>query len=133
SSTDELGTPYKAAFNFIRETIKKDLLTADEKTQYLVAFITDGYPTDYCPDPVGIPNCKNDFDESVMFNDLKTVLKTAKDRIQFGAVYYGPPDEKAAARLRKMADLGGGQFVDTNKDDGIKLDDVITVPKPSCE
>ncbi|MGE0631277.1 MAG: hypothetical protein AB7O96_02640 [Pseudobdellovibrionaceae bacterium] len=118
-------TPYKSALGMIQDLIKYDMSLSSTESNYLVAFITDGVPSDYCADHLA--NCAGV--EDAIDQDLKEVTKLSK-KIQFGTVYYGGEDISAVNRLQRMAKVGGGQFVDANKTSVISLDDVIRVPRP---
>lgn len=130
---DKNGTPYKAAFKMVEKLIKADLASAPKDTQYLIAFLTDGYPTDYCKGEQNNIDCGNSIKEDELDKDVKNLVQVAGGHIQFSSVYYGPEDSEAANRLERLAGIAGGQFVDTNKTTNIKLDDVLTIPKPICE
>lgn len=132
NSTDVGVTPYKAALTMVQGMIQRDLATALPNTQYLVAFITDGHPTDYCLDPNAV-ECPNSVRESDLDSDVQALLNTAPSKIQFGTVYYGRADVAAAQRLARMAGIGGGQFVDANVNSSIALNDVVEVPRPICQ
>jgi hypothetical protein len=64
---------------------------------------------------------------------MQAIMSLAPNAIEFSTVYYGEPDHSAAARLRKMAKVGNGEFVDASNAKDIHLDDVIKVPDPKCK
>lgn len=132
NSTDVGVTPYKAALTMVQGMIQRDLPQALPGTRYLVAFITDGHPTDYCVDPSSF-ECPNDVREAELDADVLNLVNTAPEKIQFGTVYYGISDSAASQRLARMAAIGGGQFVDTNTSGSIALNDVVEVPRPICQ
>ncbi|MGE3757788.1 MAG: hypothetical protein AB7H97_08530 [Pseudobdellovibrionaceae bacterium] len=122
--SDGGNTPYKEAMKMARELISSDLATSPIETEYLVALITDGEPSDYCSN--GLLNCPGV--EDAIDKDLKDVVDLSPSRIKIGTVYYGKENLTATARLQRLAKLGGGQFVDANKTSEIKLDNVIRFP-----
>ncbi len=126
------GTPYRAAFLKAKELIQADFPTSPEHVAYLIAFLTDGYPTDYCPGGPSEVLCPGRLLESQIDSDLNDVLSIAPDAIQFSTVYYGKPDSTAAQRLKRMADLGKGEFVDTNFTSHVNLNDLLEVEKTVC-
>ena len=124
SAKDEGMTPYLAAMKMAQDLITRDLSTGvPADTQYRIAFLTDGYPTDL---PTGAQL------EDAIDAGLKSLIDLAPDSIQMSTVYYGLPDAAAAARLQRMATQGKGQFLDAGKSNGLHLGDVIQVPKPAC-
>jgi hypothetical protein len=127
ASTDSGDTPYKAALSLVRDTIQQDLAKGGPAYQYRIAFLTDGYPTDYCPDAATV-SCPGQVQESKIDADVQAIINLAPSSIQMSTVYYGLPDATATGRLQRMAAVGGGQFVDTNVSKTISLDDVIKVP-----
>jgi hypothetical protein len=132
-ATDVGNTPYRAALTMVRGMIQRDLATALPNTQYLVAFITDGHPTDYCPGGVAETYCPGAVLESQLDADVQSLVGVASTRVKFSTIYYGLPDTEAAQRLARMASMGGGQFVDTNSASEIKMNDVLSVPRPICQ
>lgn len=129
--TDVGQTPYKAALNLVKQTITNDMATAPKYVNYLVAFITDGYPTDYCPTP-STTGCPGQIMDSSIDTDLRAVITAAKGSIQFSTIYYGKPDSDAAKRLQRMAGIGGGEFVDTNTTSHVNLNDIMEVEQEVC-
>lgn len=128
---DVSHTPYKAALTLTKQMIEKDKLTAPEHVAYLVVFITDGYPTDYCPSSSEL-TCPGKILESKIDADVKAISNVMPEAVQFSTVYYGKSDSEAAKRLLRMAKIGGGQFVDTNTTKEVKLNDILTVDKEIC-
>lgn len=128
SSTDVDATPYRAALRAARDMIQADII-ASGSVQYLyrIAFLTDGYPTDYCNDPMNT-YCPSEVNDSAVVADINALTALSPD-IQLSTVYYGLPDLSATARLANMASVGKGQFVDASVLRDIHLDNVIEVPK----
>lgn len=123
-SKDDGVTPYLAGLKMAKDLIAKDLAAGvPEGTQYRIAFLTDGYPTDY---PAGAQL------ESAIDAGIQAVVDLAPEAIQMSTVYYGFPDATASARLQRMSVQGKGQFLDAGNSEGLHLGDVIQVPKPSC-
>lgn len=133
NSQDVGRTPYKAALNMIEDLIAQDLAASSVDPDYLVAFITDGVPSDYCPGSPSQWLCPGQILDNALDSDLNRLVSLSPSRIQFGTVYYGPQDADASGRLSRMAQMGNGQFVDANVASEIALNDVITIPKPICQ
>ena len=130
---DDVGdTPYKAALNLIKQSITNDLPTAPKYVNYLIAFMTDGYPTDYCPGGPSQVSCPGQIMESAIDTDVAAVVNAAAGSVQFSTVYYGTPDSSAAKRLQRMAAEGGGDFVDTNTTSHVNLNDILEVEQQVC-
>lgn len=133
-NTDDVdGTPYKAALNMAKELIAQDLPTAASDTQYRIAMLTDGYPTDYCSNGPDEFNCMGHIMDDVLMNDVKSLVSAAPGVTQLSTVYYGLPDPKASARLKNMSVVGKGAFVDYNETGGIDLGNIIQVPIEVCK
>lgn len=131
-NTKDAGfTPYRAALKYAKELIVKHELTAKEKPTTLVAFITDGYPTDYCK-KANETNCPGNILENEIDRDVSAIVSSSRGEIEFSTLYYGPPDPESSARLERMAKVGGGQFVDLNLSTNVDLNDVIHVPEKVC-
>ncbi len=117
-------TPYIPALEMVRNLIRKDIQSSNGKAQYRIAFLTDGYPTDYSSAST------MNYELSKSMNSLMSVSERS---IQLSTVYYGAPDQSAAKRLKTMADEGNGVFVNATNAKSFKLDDAIRVPKPTCQ
>ena len=126
-STDVDATPYRAALRKAHDMIQADIL-ASGGVEYLyrVAFLTDGYPTDYCNDPNNT-YCPQEVNDSAVMADINSLIALSPE-IQISTIYYGFPDASASQRLANMAYVGKGQFVDASLSRTIHLDDVIQVP-----
>lgn len=132
AAREDVGeTPYRAALNMVKGVIANDLATAPPYVYYLVAFMTDGYPTDYCPN-AGEVLCPGRILESQIDADVQSIVNLANGAIQFSTVYYGQSDSDAAKRLQRMASLGLGQFIDTNQSLEVKLNDILEVDQEIC-
>lgn len=129
---DEGNTPYKAALQLAKDLIEKDKKDSEQLTT-LIAFITDGYPTDYCPGGSSQTFCAGKVLEDQIDVDVRALTKASQGKVQFSTVYYGPKDSDAAQRLARMALVGGGQFIDLNDSTKIDLNDVIQVPEKVCQ
>lgn len=126
-------TPYRAALQMAAQMIRADGASSDPNSLTLIAFITDGYPTDYCPGGLAEYQCPGRIMESAIDSDVTAVLNSSSGLVQMGTVYYGAQDAEASARLQRMATRGSGQFVDLNQMGRIDLNDVIQVPQTICE
>lgn len=109
---DTGGTPYFAALGLVRSAILKDQLQSpSERSMYIVIFLSDGEPTD------GATN-----DQSLQ-TEIQTL--TSLGQVTLHTVYYGPQSATASGRMLRMAQWGGGNFLDTNVDGRIPLDGLI--------
>lgn len=129
---DKGNTPYRSALTLAKKLIDQDKKDSDELTT-LIAFITDGYPTDYCSGGSSEVFCPGRVLEGQIDADVKALLGASAGKVQFSTVYYGPKDSEATQRLARMAQVGGGQFVDLNESSKIDLNDVIQVPEKVCQ
>ena len=111
-------TPEKVAGDTMKATVTNDE-NAGNKQDYSVVFMSDGQPTD-------ISGATN-------LNSLVTSLKTAAgangSRLTVSTVYFGPANDSGSVNnLKGMATTGGGQFVDTNANGSLVINDVLVVP-----
>lgn len=130
------STPYNAAFTAIQDSIQADE-SAGNKWDYVVVFMSDGMPTD-----LGYTSSSSS-DITALDNELiglvKNLMTTAASNgsslLTFSTVYFGPEgnaDPGAIMHLQDMAKTGNGQFVDTNVNSNLQIDDLITVPGTVC-
>lgn len=127
-STDVGATPYRAAIQAAAQMIARDIAAAPNvHALYRLAFLTDGYPSDYCLD-TSKTYCPGETNEVQMMSDLQALINLAPNSIKLSTIYYGWPDSSATTRLQNMARAGGGQFVDASSSKSIHLDDVLEVP-----
>ncbi len=111
---DTGATPYKSALAMARSAVSYDITTnPTQLSSYVIVFLSDGQPTDY-----GTP-----VDENIIDGDVQN-LKTA-GRVTLSTVYYGPVSPESSGRLERMANRGGGRFLDTNIDGRIPIDSLI--------
>ena len=120
ATTDQAGTPYKAAIFEVNKAITSDLELAqsDDEANYEIIFLSDGNPKDY-GDPV---------DDSQIYADITRLVKLAEGRIHFSTVYYNvatSADAQASARLQEMANVGFGKFLDASNGEDINIDELI--------
>ncbi len=115
-SGDSGSTPYRAALNLARKAIEDDIeLYPEEDNIYMLFFITDGVPTDYNGD-------------QALYADVKNLVDLVDNRIFLSTAYYGPGNGSAENRLREMADVGKGKFVNFNNTDNLDFNDLIVLP-----
>ncbi len=125
-------TPYRPALELAQQYIEKDILTAPKETAYLIAFMTDGYPTDYCQNGISEFLCPGKILEHEIDADVRRIVRMNPRNIKFSTVYYGKPDGDSASRLRRMADKGFGEFVDANVTSNIDLNDFMLIEQEVC-
>lgn len=117
TSVDSGDTPYQNATSMARQAIQNDP-TATASSKWIVVFMSDGKPN-----PNRSDNQLRDYVQSIM--DLKP------NQISFNTVYYGPEDPEAAERLKLMAQVGKGKFLDTNKNpsgNSFLISNIVNVP-----
>jgi hypothetical protein len=125
SNSDTDTTPYHEALGLTKTAIQNDIkLHPNEKSEYVVFFMSDGMPTDYNSggheEPAG----------AAAFQDVDELVAVAPGHVTFSAAYYGPDKQSASDGLRHMAaDHGFGIFVDLNKTSEFKIDDLLVGSK----
>jgi hypothetical protein len=115
---DDGSTPYRAALTTARSAIERDLKKhPEESATYWVFFISDGEPTD------GTESNQSELDS------LVTQLRSSSpNSIFLSTAYYGPDNPRGEERLKKMAEIGEGKYVNFNRTDKIDFDDLIVKP-----
>lgn len=119
---DEGGTPYRPAISMAKKAIQQDS-TYTSDTKYVVVFLSDGYPDPYVND-------------STLESDISGLINVYPNQITFNTIYYGDLDQGTAERLEMMAEVGNGQFLDTNENPTGKyfeISHIINVPGVKCE
>ncbi|MBX9766416.1 MAG: hypothetical protein K2X47_04015, partial [Bdellovibrionales bacterium] len=115
-NADDGGTPYRAALTTARSAIERDLQKHPEMSStYWVFFISDGEPTD--------ETNQNELDTLV--SQLRSV---APNSIFLSTAYYGPTNPSGEARLRRMAEIGDGKYINFNNTAKLDFDDLIVKP-----
>lgn len=118
-------TSYKEAFNLLRKLMSDDLRSTDTES-YVIIFMSDGQPTDLggtaASELAGITA------------GVKDLLDTVpKGRLTISTVFFGDNrDRRSVRNLSTMADLGNGQFVNSNTAATISIDHIINVPVEAC-
>jgi hypothetical protein len=118
NNADDGSTPYKAAISMTKKAITDDLKNhPDEKSDYVIFFMSDGKPTDYTgsEDPAG----------AEAFKGIDDLVATDPGHVTFSAAYYGNNDAGASNGLATMVAHGGGVFVDLNRTSDFKIDDLL--------
>lgn len=121
SVSDGGYTPYQAALDMALQAIIGDN-SAPTGTKYIVVFLSDGQPN---------PNVA----DSILAQDVQNIVSSKPGLVTFNTIYYGPGDATASGRLKMMATVGGGYFLDTNKNPSGKdflISNVVNVPGSSC-
>src|SRR5690606_34227754 len=119
---DTGGTPYKAALDKVEDVILA-LQNIDDTTKYIVVFLSDGRP-----DPI--------IQDSALKAEIRQVTDLHAGRVSFNTVYYGPKDSSNGERMKMMAEVGGGNFLDTNDNSTgglFSISDLVVVPGEVCE
>lgn len=114
-------TPYIAAMDAAKANILSDSArTAD--TRYMVVFLSDGLPNPAVAD-------------AQLSSKVQEVINTVAGRVSFNTIYYGNPDQVASDRLKMMAQVGGGNFLDTNANptgSNFLITDFVLIPSVVC-
>lgn len=118
------NTPYAIAFDRLTAIIEGDSPSTSNQT-YVVVFMSDGQPTDQGSGSAQVTGV------SALVTQLMALLPS--DRLSLSTVYFGPSDADAESNLSTMAQLGGGQFVNTNVTQTFSIDNLINVPSGACK
>lgn len=120
--TDYGLTPYKAALQLARQALVNEAAASPANTKFVVVFLSDGVP-----DPV--------VDDATLRAEVQSIAAVRPGAVSFNTIYYGDADAVANARLKMMATVGAGQFLDTNARPNGKqfvISDVINVAGLNC-
>lgn len=116
------STPFKKALDE-STTLVTSHTTRKMYTKYVVVFMSDGVPNPAITDA-----------------DLKTeveeLVATLPGEVSLNTLYYGPKQDTASARLRTMAQIGGGNFLDTNANptgNSFLISDLVLIPGVICD
>jgi hypothetical protein len=118
---DAGNTPYQAAFDLAKQAIQSDT-NVTASTKWIVVWMSDGLPNPTVPD-------------SALVAGVQSVVNLHPGAITFNTIYYGQNDVEATARLKLMAQKGGGYFLNTNANPSGKdflISNVINVPGTKC-
>ncbi|MBX3021048.1 MAG: VWA domain-containing protein [Bdellovibrionales bacterium] len=123
AAADNGNTPYKAATDMAMLALQNDT-NVNANTKWIVVFLSDGQPTPMRTD-------------EQLKADVEGLLAVKPGKVSFNTIYYGSADLEATERLRMMAQVGGGKFLDTNANPSGKsflISNVINVPgMPACQ
>ncbi len=122
---DNGNTPYVAALDKTEESIVNDS-ARPVGVKYIVVFFSDGMPN---------PSVNNSV-LSAGVTDIKKASGLANDPVSFNTVYYGQNNQGAHDRLQMMAQVGGGNFLDTNVNptgNAFLISDLVIVPGVVCQ
>jgi hypothetical protein len=124
-------TGYGEAFSSLQTIISNDE-AAGNTENYVVLFMSDGQPTDLtCSSGNGQQNdCVATGAITTLVKDLlQTASANGQSQATVSAVFFGSAsDTDSVTNLSTMASVGGGQFVNTNVNSNIVINDIITVP-----
>lgn len=118
---DNGNTPYQAAIQMAKQTILNDPAKS-ASSKYMIVFMSDGLPNP-------------DRSDSALANDVTDALSAAPGQVSFNTIYYGTRDNTAGNRMYKMAQVGGGQFLDINlnpQGKSFPISNVVLIPGVSC-
>ncbi len=119
---DSGGTPYVAALDEAHAIIAGDTDRL-ANTKYVVVFLSDGMPD---------PKVEDD----VLESEIQNMLSAVPGQVSLNTVYYGPTNKGASNRLRMMAAVGNGNFLDTNANgtgNVFNISDLVQVPGETCD
>lgn len=121
SINDTGNTPYVAALQRVAAEISGDSSRTND-TNYVVVFLSDGLPNPSVSD-------------ATLAARVGDVINTVPGHVSFNSIYYGKSDPTPSERLRKMAEVGGGNFLDTNMNPTGKaflITDLVNLPGTVC-
>ena len=123
SEKDEGKTPYRAALNMGIQMIQDDRMAANKEgisPTYVVVMMSDGAPTDY-----DITGSKPPIIEESKIDE--DVLRLTGSDTTLSTIYYAPNiyGPVYAARMERMAKLGGGKFSNRAIDGEVPIDSLI--------
>ncbi len=122
NTKDDGATPYAAAINEAAELLSNELSKNSTDTKYIFVFLSDGMPT---------PMVSN----SSLQQMISNLTSMAPGRVSFNTVYYGQSSQDSYNRLKMMAQVGGGNFLDTNVNTtgtAFMISDLVIVPGVVC-
>lgn len=122
ATKDSGDTPYATALDRAESMVSDD--DGDPNKKYVVVFWSDGRPNPSISD-------------SSLEEKIDRLLAAAPGRVSLNTVYYGPDNSSASSRMERMADMGGGNFLDTYKygygaGTVFSISDFVTVPGVAC-
>lgn len=132
-STDG-GTLYTSAFTALQTLISQDERNHRGVYKYVVIFMSDGEPTDWCLDST----CSNvtfdtvDNGVTALVDKLKASVIAGGSSFALSTVYFDATasyDDSAAYFLSDMANHGGGTFIDAHQSgQNFTIDDLLVDP-----
>lgn len=120
---DDGATPYAVALNQASQVLSSDLSKSSPDTKYVFVFLSDGMPT---------PSISN----SKLQQLVSGIVNQAPGRVSFNTIYYGQSSQDSYDRLNMMAQVGGGNFLDTNRNStgsSFLISDLVIVPGVNCK
>ena len=122
ATNDSGATPYMPALNSARDAIQNDP-NPNALKKYVVVVWSDGLPNPAVSD-------------SDLSAKVAEIVALHPGRVSLNTVYYGPIDPEASGRLSLMAQVGGGNFLDTNMNGtgtAFSITDLVVVPGEVCD
>lgn len=123
SAEDAGDTPYVAAIRKASAAIDQDVRDGVTNAKYIVVFVSDGLPSPSVP-------------SSTIHAEINALTGKAPGRVSFNTIYYGMPSQGGRDLMQGMANVGGGQFLDTNTAGtgrSFPIDNVIQIPGQVCD
>lgn len=142
---DAGNTPYEKAILLAGKAIQDDpernVGNENERPNYFVVMLTDGFPTDYFDSTMAPGSTSSDaefyarFKVDKMNRDLDALLNKSPGHVNLSTVYYGQDNDQYATWLLKaMAVKGNGQFASvSDTSSNFKIDDVIPGSTNGCK
>ncbi len=110
---DSGETPYGSALSLAEDAIRNDMIKGSEqRSTYMVFFVSDGLPTD-------INNV------SALERRVRSLKQISSNKIYLSSAYYGQKDVNAEMRLRRMAEVGGGEYINLAAHQNLNYNDLI--------
>lgn len=119
---DSGATPFKKALDASTSLVSGHT-NRSMYTKYVLVFMSDGVPNPTISD-------------SDLQKEVEELVATLPGEVSLNTLYYGPKQDTASGRLRTMAQLGGGNFLDTNANptgNSFLISDLVLIPGVICD
>lgn len=113
NKNDSGQTPYGSALSLAEDAIRDDMSKdSEQRSTYMVFFVSDGLPTDI--------NSVVGLEERV-----RSLKQVASGKIYLSSAYYGRRNFEAETRLRRMAEVGEGEYINLAGRQNLDYNDLI--------
>lgn len=121
---DDGATPYLKGISMASSLLTSELSKNPGDTKFIFVFLSDGMPTDGAQD------------SSVLSQAVSSLVNKAPGRVSFNTVFYGQASQSSYDRLKMMASVGNGNFLDTNRNttgNAFLISDLVILPGVVCK